>query len=54
MESDRNSILRIRDRERKLIFKIQEALQRLEGGEYRGLRRVWRGDRASNGSKHGR
>jgi DnaK suppressor protein len=34
MESSRNSILRIRDRERKLIFKIQEALQRLERGEY--------------------
>ena len=34
MESNRNSILRIRDRERKLIFKIQEALQRLDLGEY--------------------
>jgi RNA polymerase-binding transcription factor len=34
MESNRNSMLRIRDRERKLIFKIQEALQRLEKGEY--------------------
>ena len=34
MESDRNSMLRIRDRERKLIFKIQEALQRLDAGEY--------------------
>ncbi len=34
MESSRNSVLRIRDRERKLIFKIQEALQRLETGEY--------------------
>lgn len=34
MESNRNSVLRIRDRERKLIFKIQEALQRLEDGEY--------------------
>jgi DnaK suppressor protein len=34
MESNRNSILRIRDRERKLIFKIQEALQRLNNGEY--------------------
>jgi DnaK suppressor protein len=34
MESNRNSILRIRDRERKLIFKIQEALQRLNRGEY--------------------
>ena len=34
MESNRNSVLRIRDRERKLIFKIQEALQRLDDGEY--------------------
>ena len=34
MESNRNSILRIRDRERKLIFKIQEALQRLDKGEF--------------------
>jgi DnaK suppressor protein len=34
MEASRNSILRIRDRERKLIFKIQEALRRLENGEY--------------------
>jgi DnaK suppressor protein len=34
MESSRNSVLRIRDRERKLIFKIQEALRRLDDGEY--------------------
>ena len=34
MESNRNSVLRIRDRERKLIFKIQEALRRLDDGEY--------------------
>ena len=34
METDRNSMLRIRDRERKLIFKIQEALQRLDQGEF--------------------
>ena len=34
MESNRNSMLRIRDRERKLIFKIQEALQRLDVGDY--------------------
>lgn len=34
MESNRNSMLRMRDRERKLIFKIQEALQRLNDGEY--------------------
>ena len=34
MEADRNSMLRMRDRERKLIFKIQEALDRLEAGAY--------------------
>lgn len=34
LESDRNFTLRIRDRERKLILKIQEALRRLEEGEY--------------------
>ena len=34
MESNRNSMLRMRDRERKLIFKIQEALQRLADGKY--------------------
>jgi DnaK suppressor protein len=34
MESDRNFTLRIRDRERKLIGKIREALERLEHGTY--------------------
>ncbi len=34
LESDRNFELRIRDRERKLIGKIREALERLEEGEY--------------------
>lgn len=34
LEADRNSILRIRDRERKLMVKIQEALRRLDQGEY--------------------
>lgn len=34
LEADRNFILRIRDRERKLIFKIHEALRRLDEGEY--------------------
>jgi DnaK suppressor protein len=34
MESNRNSMLRMRDRDRKLIFKIQQALQRLNDGEY--------------------
>jgi DnaK suppressor protein len=34
MESNRNSVLRIRDRERKLIFKIQEALTRIDEGTF--------------------
>jgi len=34
LESDRNFELRIRDRERKLIKKIREALQRLEDGTF--------------------
>jgi DnaK suppressor protein len=34
LESDRNFTLRIRDRERKLIGKIKEALQRIEDGTY--------------------
>ncbi|UCF82627.1 MAG: RNA polymerase-binding protein DksA [Desulfobacteraceae bacterium] len=34
MESDRNFELRIRDRERKLISKIKDALDRLEAGTY--------------------
>jgi len=34
LESDRNFELRIRDRERKLIGKIREALQRIEDGEF--------------------
>jgi DnaK suppressor protein len=33
-ESDRNFELRIRDRERKLINKIREALDRIEEGEF--------------------
>jgi len=33
-ESDLNFLLRIRDRERKLIQKIQEALQRIEDGTF--------------------
>lgn len=33
-ESDRSFTLRIRDRERKLIKKVQEALQRIKDGEY--------------------
>jgi DnaK suppressor protein len=34
LESDRNFTLRIRDRERKLIGKIREALERIEFGTY--------------------
>ncbi len=34
MESERNFTLRIRDRERKLIAKIKEALYRLEEGTF--------------------
>jgi len=34
LESDRNFTLRIRDRERKLIVKIKEALGRLDSGTY--------------------
>jgi DnaK suppressor protein len=34
MEADRNFMLRIRDRERKLIVKIRGALERIENGTY--------------------
>lgn len=34
MESDRTFTLRLRDRERKLIKKIQDALQRIEDGNF--------------------
>ena len=34
LEGDRNLLLRIRDRERKLITKIDEALGRIEDGSY--------------------
>lgn len=34
LESDRNFLLRIRDRERKLITKIRGALERIEDGTY--------------------
>jgi DnaK suppressor protein len=33
-ETDRNFLLRVKDRERKLISKIKEALQRIEDGSY--------------------
>ncbi len=34
LESDRNFTLRIRDRERKLIAKIRQALERMDNGTY--------------------
>jgi DnaK suppressor protein len=34
LESDRNFELRIRDRERRLIGKIREALDRIDAGEF--------------------
>ncbi len=34
LESDRNFELRIRDRERKLISKIREALDRIDAGDF--------------------
>lgn len=34
LESNRNALLRIRDRERKLITKIDDALQRIIDGTY--------------------
>lgn len=34
LESDRNFLLRIRDRERKLIIKVKEALARVENGTF--------------------
>ncbi|HKI97929.1 MAG TPA: RNA polymerase-binding protein DksA [bacterium] len=43
MESDRNLTLRIRDRERKLRNKIEEALARLDEGTF-GICEVCEGD----------
>lgn len=34
LESDRNFELRIRDRERRLIGKIREAIERIDAGEF--------------------
>ncbi|MGB8872843.1 MAG: RNA polymerase-binding protein DksA [Desulfobaccales bacterium] len=34
LETDRNFTLRIRDRERKLITKIREAMERIDDGTY--------------------
>lgn len=34
LETDRNFLLRVKDRERKLITKVKEALERIEDGGY--------------------
>jgi DnaK suppressor protein len=34
LETDRNFLLRVKDRERKLILKVQEAIERLDNDEY--------------------
>lgn len=34
METDRNFLLRVKDRERKLISKVKEAIQRIEDNNY--------------------
>ena len=34
LESDRNFLLRIKDRERKLVQKVKEALERIENGTF--------------------
>jgi len=34
LETDRNFLLRVKDRERRLIAKIKEALQRIDNGAY--------------------
>ena len=34
LESDRNFTLRLRDRERKLVAKIKEAIKRIESGSF--------------------
>lgn len=43
LETDRNFTLRIRDRERKLIAKIREAIERIEDGTY-GICEICGGD----------
>ena len=42
LESDRNFLLRMRDRERKLLTKISEAVARIDDGSYGQLRRMRR------------
>ncbi len=34
LETDRNFLLRVKDRERKLITKVQEAIKRIDDGAY--------------------
>lgn len=34
LETDRNFLLRVKDRERKLISKVKEALERIEDGSF--------------------
>jgi DnaK suppressor protein len=34
IETDRNFLLRVKDRERKLIIKLDEAIKRVDGGTY--------------------
>src|SRR4030042_4488127 len=34
LESDRNFLLRIKDRERKLVMKVKEALDRIDNGTF--------------------
>lgn len=34
LETDRNFLLRVKDRERKLISKVKEAIQRIDDGSY--------------------
>lgn len=34
LETDRNFLLRVRDRERKLILKVEEAISRIEDGDF--------------------
>lgn len=43
LETDRSYTLRIRDRERKLILKIREALDRIDAGTY-GICEICGGD----------
>ena len=54
LESDRNFFLRMRDRERKLLTKISEAFERIDGGlrAMRGMRRRNRNRAAEGASRH--